>query len=410
MEMSRSWLRGAGEHAAASGTRRTHTLACLALSVIIAGLLTDCRSNSASNRNAAAAGSWSIEKAFPNLTFTYPVDLESPPDGSNRIFVVEQAGRILSFPNLPGTNSAKVFLDIRDKVSSGGEMGLLGLAFHPKFSSNGYFYVNYDASTPRRTVIAGLRVSATNPDSADPASETILLEYNQPFTNHKGGQLRFGPDGYLYIAAGDGGSAGDPYNNAQNLSSLLSKILRIDVDGAQGGKPYGIPPDNPFVGTSSRGEIWAYGLRNPWRFSFDPKTGWLWAGDVGQDAIEEIDIVRKGGNYGWHIMEGRSCFNPSSDCDTAGLIMPNWQYHHDVGNCIIGGLVYRGAALPALTGAYIYADFGSGRIWALRYDGISEQVNQELLRSSVAISSFGTDQTNEMYLVGYDGHIYRLRQ
>ena len=287
-------------------------------------------------------------------------------------------------------------------------MGLLGLTFHPQYKSNGYFYANYDVDSPRRTIIARFNVSPTDPDVADPQSELNLLEYDQPFTNHKGGQVRFGPDGYLYIAAGDGGSAGDPYNNAQNRDVLLGKILRIDVNSRSGSLEYGIPADNPFASGGGRGEIWAYGLRNPWRFSFDPVNGWLWAGDVGQDAIEEIDIVRRGGNYGWHIMEGRSCFNPSSNCDTTGLQMPVWQYHHDVGNCIIGGFVYRGLALPELTGAYLYADFGSGRIWALRNAGTGAPTNEELLHTNVALSSFGVDQNRELYLCGYDGIIYHL--
>ena len=390
-------------------SRCERIVVCAALSCVVV-MFANCRSNSSSGKASQEPGSWSLARAFPNLTFTYPVDLESPPDGSNRFFVVEQSGRILVFPNTPGATAAKVFLDIRSRVTSGGEMGLLGLAFHPGYSSNGYFYLNYDASPPRRTVIARFRVSRTDPDAADLGSEQILLEYNQPFTNHKGGQLRFGPDGYLYIAAGDGGSAGDPNNNAQNLSSLLGKILRIDVDATQAGKRYGIPSDNPFVRTSSRGEIWAYGLRNPWRFSFDPATGKLWAADVGQDAVEEIDLIQKGGNYGWHIMEGRDCFKPSSGCDTTGLVMPVWQYRHDVGNCIIGGFVYRGAALPELDGTYIYSDFGSGRIWSLGYDGSTVTFNHELLRTNIPISSYGTDRSNEMYLVGYDGHIYRLQK
>ncbi len=379
--------------------------------LLVAGIaVASCRSSPPSNKATGESPTYKIERAFPSLSFTYPVDLESAPDGSRRLFVVEQAGRIMVFPNSPGSSAAKVFLDIRDKVKSGGEMGLLGLAFHPHYSSNGYFYVNYDADNPLRTIIARFKVSAADPDVADPTSEQILMEYHQPFTNHKGGQMRFGPDGYLYIGAGDGGSAGDPYNNAQNLGVLLGKILRIDVDSHSANLQYGIPADNPFHGTGSRGEIWAYGLRNPWRFSFDPVSGWLWVGDVGQDAIEEIDIVQRGGNYGWHIMEGRNCYNPPENCDTTGLQMPVWQYHHDIGNCIIGGSVYRGTALPGLVGAYIYADFGSGRIWALRYSAPGVATNTELLHTRLSISSFGVDDAQELYICGYDGIIYHLSQ
>ncbi len=378
--------------------------------LLFGGMCISCKSNSTANRQPGGPVTYSVEPAFPSLTFTYPVDLEASPDRTNRLFVVEQAGRIVVFVNTPTAQSAKVFLDIRAKVRSGGEMGLLGLAFHPQYTTNGYLYVNYDADSPLRTVIARFTVSRANPDSVDPASETILLEYLQPYTNHKGGQIRFGPDGYLYIGAGDGGSGGDPHNNAQNLGELLGKILRIDVNATAQGLNYGIPPDNPFVGTAGRPEIWAYGLRNPWRFSFDPPTGLLWVADVGQDAIEEVDIVHRGGNYGWRIMEGRSCYNPSSGCDTTGLEMPVWQYHHDVGNCIIGGYVYRGNALPSLSGAYVYADFGSGRIWALRSIGTGSPVNEEILHTKLAISSFGVDQQQELYLCGYDGVIYHLTQ
>ncbi|MHC4148844.1 MAG: PQQ-dependent sugar dehydrogenase, partial [Planctomycetota bacterium] len=314
-----------------------------------------------------------IESAFPSLSFTRPVDLQHAGDGTDRIFVVEQAGRILVFPNDRDATTSEVFLDIRGRVNnSGNEEGLLGLAFHPDYENNGYFFADYTASSPRRTVIAQFNVDGSNPNRADPNSILVILEVNQPFSNHNGGQIAFGPDGFLYISLGDGGSAGDPGNNGQNRQTLLGSILRIDVDNPAGGKNYSIPSDNPFVGNSSsfREEIYAFGLRNPWRFSFDPANGRLWAADVGQNRFEEIDIIENGKNYGWRIMEASSCFNPSSGCNVTGLQLPIWEYSHGVGNSVTGGYVYHGPGRPELDGAYIYADFGSGRIWSLRYDGV----------------------------------------
>ncbi|HXG38385.1 MAG TPA: PQQ-dependent sugar dehydrogenase [Bacteroidota bacterium] len=353
-----------------------------------------------------------VEVAFPGLSFTNPVDLQDPRDGTNRLFVVEQAGVIKVFANSFATTSSRVFLDIRSRIRSGGEMGLLGLAFHPNFRTNGFFFINYTwQSDSLRTNISRFRVSATNPDSADPSSEVVLLTVTQPFTNHNGGQLSFGPDGYLYIALGDGGSGGDPLNNAQNLRSLLGKILRIDVNTPTSSRNYGIPPDNPFMGNTQgyREEIYAYGLRNPWRFSFDPPTGRLWAGDVGQVTREEIDIIEKGKNYGWRIMEGSLCYNPPSGCNTAGLELPVWEYGRTLGISVTGGFVYRGSRNPELVGAYVYGDFGSGRIWSLRFDG-SSVVNVQLLQASFQISSFGIDANNELYICGYNtGRIYRFQ-
>lgn len=243
---------------------------------------------------------YNVDVTFPNLSFSHPVGLYSAEDGTDRLFVVEQEGRIQVFGNNPNVSVTEVFLDIRDLVLFGGEQGLLGLAFHPNFAQNRYFYVDYVAPNPRRTVIARYSVSPTNPDMTDMNSELVLLEVAQPFENHNGGQIAFGPDGYLYIALGDGGSGGDPQGNGQNRATLLGKILRIDIDSPSSSLNYGIPPDNPFVGNTEgfREEIYAYGLRNPWRFSFDLTTGRLWVADVGQDRMEEIDIVEKGKNYG----------------------------------------------------------------------------------------------------------------
>lgn len=356
--------------------------------------------------------SYEVVEAFPNLSFTEPLDLQHAGDGSGRLFVVEKSGVIRVFENDSTVSSSSVFLDIQDRVDdSGSEEGLLGLAFHPNYESNGYFYVNYTAANPNRTVIARFQVSTGDSNTADVGSELQILTFAQPFSNHNGGQLAFGPDGYLYIAVGDGGSGGDPEDNAQNRSSLLGNILRIDVDNPQGGNNYGIPPDNPYAGNDQgfREEIYAYGLRNPWRFSFDAENGTLWAADVGQNEYEEIDIIEAGGNYGWDIMEGTHCYEPSSGCDQSGLEMPIWEYSHDLGNSVTGGFVYRGPTLDSLTGSYIYGDFGSGRIWALDNSDPNNPENVQLLDTDILISSFGVDADNELYICGFGGSIYKLK-
>jgi hypothetical protein len=251
-----------------------------------------------------------------------------------------------------------------------------------------------------------------NPDIADPSSEKIILQVAQPYSNHNGGQLQFGPDGYLYIAMGDGGGAGDPQGNAQNQSTLLGAILRLDVDTSDSGLNYSIPEDNPFAGNTEgyREEIYAYGLRNPWRFSFDNATGDLWAADVGQNAIEEIDIIEAGGNYGWNIKEGTSCYNPAVGCNSSGLIDPVFEYDHSLGRSITGGFVYRGQNTPALTGLYIYADYISGRIWSLNYSTGAVVENKELFDTNLFISSFGIDDQNELYFLAFDGEVYAIQQ
>ena len=360
--------------------------------------------------NETRSTSFTLEDAFPFLSFSNPVDLQTAKDGTNRLFVVEQQGRIIVFVNNRSTTTKKVFLDITDRVSWGGEMGLLGLAFHPQFSSNGYFYVNYTANNPRRTIISRFRVSSTNPDSAVKNSELILMTFNQPYSNHNGGCIAFGPDGYLYIASGDGGSAGDPQNNSQNTKNLLGKILRIDVNNQQPPLNYAIPPDNPFVNSSDpnvRKEIYAYGLRNPWKFCFDPVTNKLWCADVGQDAWEEIDLIVNGGNYGWRCYEGNHPYNLSG-C-TGSYIFPIYEYSHTEGISITGGYVYRGNQFPELSGKYIYGDFGSKKIWALSYDG-STTSNELISVCPQAISSFGVDDQNEIYVVGYEGRIYKFKK
>ncbi len=347
------------------------------------------------------------QNAFPNLTFSSALFITHAGDSTDRIFVVEQAGRIKVFPNNSNALQAKVYLNITDRVSSGGEKGLLGLAFHPDYENNGYFYVNYTNATS--TVISRFQVTS-NPDSADKNSEFQLLTFTQPYTNHNGGWIGFGPnDGYLYIATGDGGSGGDPQNNGQRINTLLGKILRIDVDG---GIPYAIPPTNPFIDSTNsqvKKEIYAWGMRNPWRCSFDPVTGFLLAGDVGQGSWEEIDLIENGKNYGWRCYEGNHSYDLSG-CNYPEYIYPIWEYSSNSGSecSITGGYIYRGAGVPQLEGKYIYGDYCSNKIWALSYNGITPPTNQLLLTSAGSLTSFGVDQNQELYWTSFNGNIYRF--
>jgi glucose/arabinose dehydrogenase len=339
-----------------------------------------------------------------------PTTITNAGDGSTRLFVTEQGGLIRIIQN--GTLVATPFLDLSNRVSTGGERGLLGLAFPPNYASKGYFYVNY-TNTAGNTVIARYRLT-DNPNIANPNSEEVILTIPQPFANHNGGQLAFGPDGYLYIGMGDGGGTGDPLNNAQNAQSLLGKILRIDVES--GVAPYAIPTTNPFTVSNDpnnqyRDEIWALGLRNPWRFSFDRITGDLYIGDVGQNAVEEIDFqsaTSKGGeNYGWNIMEGSSRYNNSTG-NLTGLVLPVAEYDHSLGISVTGGMVYRGLNEPSLQGVYLYGDFGSGRIWGLRPNSTGWE-DTLLLDSPYGISAFGEDQAGNLYLADYfNGGIYSI--
>lgn len=350
----------------------------------------------------------SVVDAYPTLSFSSPVGLYAPTDNTSYIFIVEQTGQIQVITTNTTSVSNHVFLDLSAKILYGGEQGLLGLAFHPNYSSNGYFYVDYTADTPRRTVIARYTVDSGNPTQADPSSEQIILEVEQPEANHNGGQIAFGPDGYLYIGLGDGGGAGDPSNHAQNRSTLLGAILRINVDT---GSPYTVPSSNPFFGNSQgfQPEIFAYGLRNPWRFSFDTLTGALWLGDVGQGLWEEIDIIEKGNNYGWNRMEGNHCYNPGINCNTTGLELPVYEYDHAIGRSITGGYVYRGTQIPSLYGWYIYGDYATGVIWALNLSSSQPPVNIEVASTNLLISSFGVDAAGELYFTAFDDHIYLLR-
>lgn len=352
-----------------------------------------------------------LELAFPNIEIEQPVDFQIPDDGTNRIFIVSQIGIIYTFNNTRFVNQTNIFLDIREKVSCCWELGLLSLAFHPNFKENGHFYVYYTAEPPESTRLARYTADKTNPNQADISSELIIIEQNQPFVNHNGGQVVFGPDGFLYLSLGDGGGDHDPYNNAQNKSSLLGKILRINVDNSSAGKNYVIPADNPFANNTNRfrEEIFAYGLRNPWRFSFDPETGLLWNADVGQNQIEEINLIFKGYNYGWNLFEGTLCNNLVDQlCNRNNITFPIHEYDHQIGKSITGGFVYRGSRLLDLYGYYIYADFVSGRIWALKLHQNNQITNLELLNSNIFITSFGKGLNNELYAVAYDGRIYQL--
>jgi quinoprotein glucose dehydrogenase len=389
-----------------------------------------------------------LRPAFPNLKIDRPVWMSQPPDGSDRYFVVGQAGKIVIVKKGSDGGDAKEFFNIEDRKPYNGsnEEGLMSIAFHPGFKTNGLFYVYYNQqndpnqhSNPlnfmRRSVISEFKVSATDPDKADLASERILLQVPQPFGNHKGGQVAFGPDGYLYLGLGDGGSQCDPYGNGQNTSTLLAKMLRIDVNtratvgsGARKHElPYGFPADNPFVkmsemgGSGPRKEIYAYGFRNPWRYSWDSRTGDLWVGDVGQDLWEEVDLCVKGGDYGWSVREGARNFKPGPA--SADYIDPVMEYphrpnlapqglfpDHSPGLCVIGGYVYHGKKFPALEGIYIYGDYNLGTIWGFRYDRTARKITAEgtLLDQKKNIFSFAEDTDGEVYVLTQDGQIYQV--
>jgi glucose/arabinose dehydrogenase len=345
----------------------------------------------------------------PMLTgFTNPVYLTHAFD--NRLFVIEKMGRIKIIQDWELIDVP--FLDIQEMVGSeGSEQGLLGLAFHPDYANNGRFFVNY-TNKDGHTVIARYQVQANNPNQADPDTEMILLMIGQPFSVHNGGQLKFGPEGYLYIGVGDGGTSGDFFSNAQNNSNLLGTILRLDVDFAE---PYSIPADNPYLTDDSvRNEIWAFGLRNPWRFSFDRLTGDLYIADVGQVQWEEVNFQEAGSrgteNYGWDILEGTHCYN-KEECAMEGFVMPVAEYSHQEGGCAItGGYVYRGPTFPDLSGNYFFADYCSGKIWSLVQEETSQWLTTFLLDSDELFSSFGEDQAGELYILGFNsGVVFQLQ-
>jgi glucose/arabinose dehydrogenase len=329
-----------------------------------------------------------------------PIGLAHAGDGSELLYVIEQGGTIRSFDLSAGSAGSRLFLDISERITAGGEQGLLGLAFHPRFENNGRFFVNY-TDLEGDTVVSEFHA----PDRGDPSSERVLLRIDQPYANHNGGDINFGPDGYLYIATGDGGSAGDPHNNGQRLDTLLGKILRIDVDARTKGD-YAIPSDNPFVGENEvLPEIWAYGLRNPWQFSFDRATEAMWIGDVGQSASEEIDRQAPGVggiNWGWRVVEGNACY-VSDDCDKGDYGAPYATYSHDFGCSVTGGYVYRGERFPDLFGAYMTADYCSGNVWALPSDRGGTTDPAPALETEFGVAAFGEDEAGELYMTDANG-------
>lgn len=358
-----------------------------------------------------------LERIDAGLNLDFPLFLTAPPGDTIRLFVVEKGG-VIKIVDRATNALIGTFLDISSLVSTGGEQGLLGLAFDPLYAVNRRFYVSYTAVNGD-SVIARYLADLNNPNVAIGAADRIILTVPQPFDNHNGGMIAFGPDNYLYIGLGDGGSGGDPGNRAQNTGELLGKLLRIDVSQATQppALPYSNPPDNPFVGVAGADEIWALGLRNPWRYGFDRQTGDLYIADVGQSAREEVNVSTaasgggKGINYGWRIMEGGICFNPPTGCGTAGLTLPVVEYDHSAGACsITGGYVYRGAAVPALQGTYFYADFCAGFVRSFRLAGgmATEQADWISLRPGGSITSFGEDAAGELYIMTSGGGLFRI--
>ena len=352
-----------------------------------------------------------VARVFPNVTFSAPLAMLQAPGDDSRWFVVEQGGKVLAFPNDQAVTQLTEFIDISDSVVVGSETGLLGMAFHPQFPSIPQVFLSYTRPGASASRPVSVIARFTSPDGGitlDPDSEQEILTLAQPFSNHNGGNIAFGPDGLFYIGFGDGGSGGDPLGNAQNVSTLFGALLRVDVDG---GTPYVIPADNPFAQSSGgeRPEIYAWGFRNPWRWSFDRSTARLWLGDVGQGAWEEVDIVDIGQNFGWNLREGAHCFPPGSSCSTAGMIDPITEYSHASGRCsITGGYVYRGLQVPDLQGVYLYGDFCSGTLWGLREVQDSAPINQVVIETGLNISSFGEGVDGELYVIDRNGELYRI--
>jgi glucose/arabinose dehydrogenase len=370
-----------------------------------------------------------VVQAFPNLRFDRPVVVTHAADGSNRVFVAGQRGKVYAFPNNTDVAEAQTFLDIADRVTYNDNMneeGLLGLAFHPNFKQNGEVYVYYTSrSEDHLSVISRFRVDSKNKHQADPASEQVLMTIKQPFWNHNGGTLEFGKDGYLYIALGDGGKGDDPLQSGQDLTTVLGKILRIDVDNVSPGLPYAIPADNPFANNrAARPEIFAYGVRNPWRISFDRQTGALWCADVGQNLWEEISIVPKGANLGWSKREATHVARPGAKNfivndvapSSSEFVDPVWEYPHtdDWGKSITGGQVYRGQAVPELTGYYLYGDYVSGKLWALKVDDNTGRAVENRTIDwppSLPIVTFGEDEAGEVYFTSTNGgRLYKFQK
>jgi glucose/arabinose dehydrogenase len=378
------------------------------LATLLLGPVLACGSTAPAGPAPAPDSTIGLRQIASGLGF--PLFLTAPPADPSRLFVVEKGGRIRVIRN--DSLLGAPFLDLSGRVATGGEQGLLGLAFHPAYAQNRVFVINY-TNSQGDTRISTFRAGAS-PDVADPASERVILAVDQPFDNHNGGMLAFGPDGMLYIALGDGGSGGDPQGNGQNRNVLLGKILRLAVadDGTAS-----VPADNPFAGQAgARPEIWSYGLRNPWRFSFDRATGDLYIGDVGQNAVEEInastDVSQfgRGANYGWNIVEGNSCFSPATGCSRAGLTAPVLTYGHGQGCSVTGGYVYRGSAIPSLAGHFFYADFCAGWVRSFRLAGALPMEEQEWasLRPGGQVPSFGEDARGELYILSTNGTVHRI--
>lgn len=364
------------------------------------------RSDAAPSNDQMQAGGVRLARVAGSLGDA--VYVTGAPGQANRLYVVRQGGRIVVL--VRGRVTGAPFLDVSGLISTGGEQGLLGLAFHPRYAQNGRFYVNYTDRGGDTRVVEYRRGSSGR---ADPSSARVLLTVDQPYENHNGGHLAFGPDGFLYIGMGDGGSGGDPHGNGQRLDTLLGKLLRIDVDSRTGDLPYGIPADNPFRGGAGRAEIYSYGLRNPWRFSFDRTRGDLWIGDVGQGSIEEIDFRRRGAgrgaNFGWNAFEGRARFSGGGALRGSAHVPPVAQYTHAKGCSVTGGYVYRGTRVPALRGRYVYADYCTGRVWTMRAGprpgGVREITGR--LRSLSSVTSFGEGQNGDLYVIA-SGSLYRF--
>ena len=397
---------------------------------VAAFILVGCNNSSDTttiSKSVPVAGVVELQHVFPAISFNRPLAMVQAPLDNSRWYVIEQAGRVYAFDNSESATTRDLLLDISDEVDSGpGEAGLLGIALDPDFQNNSYVYLSYTSSDdPVNDTGTNLvsRISRFTMDSTgavlDANSEHVILSLDQPYNNHNGGNIAFGPDGYLYIGFGDGGNEGDPNNIAQNLDVLLGKMLRIDVNVTQAdidsGITYKIPPDNPFASSSGCDvnsdnncrELFAWGLRNPWRWSFDRQTGDLWAGDVGQDKIEEVDLIESGGNYGWRCYEGLSPNNTAQCTDVSAYTFPIAQYTHSEGEAVTGGYVYRGTAIPALAGVYLYADFYSGYLWGLS-DPYGTASARQLLQTGLNIPSFAQDNNGEVYVLAISGEIYQL--
>lgn len=358
-----------------------------------------------------AAGAAKLERVFPNITLSAPMVIAQAPGDSSKWYVAQRNGTVVSFPvSAPNDANKTTVLTLPNPVNTSGEGGLLGMAFHPNFAQNGHIYLSYTTTggaTGMRSVVG--RMTSTNGGASFGSYTDVIPPFDQPYTNHNGGDAHFGTDGYLYLSFGDGGSGGDPLNNGQKTTTFFSKILRIDVNNPSGGRAYGIPASNPFAAGGGEPAAFAYGFRNPFRFSIDRATGEVWVGDVGQSAYEEVDKVVAGGNYGWRYREGKHCYNPSTNCPTAGLIDPVWEYPRSQGQAITGGVVYRGSAMPSLVGTYIFADYVSGNVWALRPDDNGVMAATELDNGGGGSwVAFGEDHAGEVYALSISGQIYKL--